>query len=54
MFPDSEYWKEITQQCYRKYEKLVDYIAIKMEKRGKNNGISRKMEQLSQEKDLHK
>ncbi len=27
-----EYWKDITFQCYRKYEKLVDLLAIKNDK----------------------
>jgi len=38
----SEKWsfdgKDITRQCYRKFERLVDYLAIKNDKRGDKNG----------------
>ncbi len=33
----TDYWKDITFQCERKYERLIDLIAIK---RDKKNGSS--------------
>lgn len=32
----SEYWENITFQCYRKYERLIDLLAIKQDKDKRN------------------
>ncbi len=37
MTMEIDYWKEISYQCYLKYERLIDFLAIKRDKKNGNS-----------------